>query len=47
MVITIAFVFLLLAFVCFVVAAINAPVPKINIMALGLAFFTVAQLVGR
>jgi len=32
-------------FVSFVLAAANAPIPRVNLVALGLAFVTLAQLV--
>lgn len=39
------FVLLLLALICFVLSAIPVPVPRINLTALGLAFFTLTLLI--
>jgi len=41
----ITLIFLIAALVIFLIAAINIPVPKINLIALGLACWVVAQLV--
>jgi hypothetical protein len=38
--------FLIAALVCFIAAAANAPV-RFNLIAIGLAFFTIAQLATR
>jgi hypothetical protein len=38
-------VFLGAAFVCLVLAAFSAPIPRVNLMALGLAFWVLAELV--
>lgn len=37
-------VLLLLGFVCFVVAALAFPVPRVNLVALGLAFWILVPL---
>jgi hypothetical protein len=42
---TIQFVFLLLAFICFIVAATNVAWPRINLIALGLAFWVLTLLI--
>jgi hypothetical protein len=39
-----ALVFLLVAFVCFALAAFGVPTGRVNLVALGLAFFTLAAL---
>lgn len=39
----IALILLILAFACFVVGAANFPIARINIVALGLAFWVAAQ----
>jgi hypothetical protein len=39
--------FLIAALVVFILAAIPVPVPRINLVALGLALFTAAFLVGK
>jgi hypothetical protein len=40
------FLLLLLAFLCFVAATFGAPVPRINLVALGLAFSILVPLIG-
>lgn len=40
-------VLLIVALVLFVLAAIAVPVPRVNLVAAGLAFWVAAQLVGR
>lgn len=40
----IQFVFLLLAFICFIVAATNFAWPRVNLIALGLAFWVLTLL---
>jgi hypothetical protein len=42
---TITFLLLLLAFICFVIAATSIPIPKVNLIGLGLALWVLAQLV--
>jgi hypothetical protein len=42
----IGFLMLLLALVCFVLAALNAAAPRVNLLALGLAFWVGAVLIG-
>lgn len=42
-----ALVFLIAALVLFLIAGIGVPVPRINLVALGLACWVVSQLVGR
>ena len=36
---------LLLAVICFIVAAAGVPIPRLNLIALGLAFFTATFLI--
>lgn len=43
-VITPRFVFLLIALVCFLFAALDARFPRVNLLAGGLVFVTLAQL---
>jgi hypothetical protein len=40
------FLLLLLAFICFVAATFGAAVPRINLVALGLAFWVLVSLIG-
>jgi hypothetical protein len=40
-------VFLIAALVCFILAALNATVPRINLVGAGLAFWIAAALVAR
>ncbi len=47
MVITIAVLFLVAALICFVLAAWPIVSSRLNLIALGLAFFTAAELVGK
>jgi hypothetical protein len=42
---TISFVFLLLAFICFIGAAVNPPWPRVNLIGLGLAFWVLTLLI--
>lgn len=43
---TIQFVFLLIAFVCFIASAVyNPPAPRFNLIGLGLAFWVLTYLV--
>jgi len=42
---TINMILLVVAFACFVVATFNPPFPRINIVALGLAFGTLSFLI--
>jgi hypothetical protein len=44
---TISMILLVIAFICFVASAANIPVPRVNIMSLGLAFWVLSLLVGR
>lgn len=39
-------ILLILAFICFVVAAIGVPAGRVNLIGLGLAFWVGAQLFG-
>lgn len=43
----IATILLVLAFACFVTAAAGFPVPRINLVALGLAFWVAVSFVGK
>lgn len=43
----IATILLVLAFVCFVIAAAAFPVPRVNLMALGLAFWVAVSFIGK
>ena len=45
MTITLHVILLLLAFVVFVLAALNVPSPRINLIGLGLALMVLAQLI--
>jgi len=36
--------FLMLAFVCFLIAFLSVPVPRVNVLALGLAFWVLVPL---
>jgi outer membrane biogenesis lipoprotein LolB len=45
--VTIHFLLLLAALVCFLLAACNAPVPRLNLMSLGLAFWVLTLLVPK
>jgi len=45
--ISLRLVFLVVAFVLFVLAACGVPTPRGNLTAAGLAFLTLAELVGR
>ncbi len=45
MTLTVHTLFLLIAILCFVLAALNVAVRKINLLAIGLAFFAAAFLV--
>lgn len=40
-------VFLIAALVLFILAAVSVPVPRVNLVAAGLACWVAAQLVGR
>ena len=42
---TVSTIFLIVALILFVLAAINAPVPKVNLIGAGLAFWVLAALV--
>lgn len=42
---TVQFVLLILAFVCFIVATANVPWPRVNLIALGLAFWVLTLLI--
>lgn len=39
-------VLLLIAFICFVLAAAQAPIPRCNLIGLGLAFWVLTELIG-
>lgn len=39
------FLFLLLAFACFVLAAIGIGLPRVNLLAAGLAFWVLTELI--
>ena len=43
----IATILLVLAFACFVIAAGGFPVPRVNLVALGLAFWVAVSFIGR
>jgi hypothetical protein len=43
----ISLIFLVAALVLFIIAAINVPVPRVNLVAAGLACWVVSLLVGR
>lgn len=43
----IAMIFLIAALVLFIIAAVNAPVPRVNLVAAGLACWVASQLAGR
>jgi hypothetical protein len=43
--VTIDLVLLLLAFVCFVLAALQVPSPRANLVAVGLAFWVLSLLI--
>jgi hypothetical protein len=45
-VVTIALVLLVAAFILFVLAAISIPVPRVNLVAAGLACWVLAMLLG-
>lgn len=45
MVLTVKTLMLWLALICFIVAAIGVPVPRVSLVALGLAFLTAFMLV--
>jgi len=42
---TISFIFLVLAFLCFIAAAVNPPWPRVNLIGLGLAFWVLTLLI--
>lgn len=42
---TIQFIFLLIAFLCFIIAATNVVWPRVNLTALGLAFWVLTYLI--
>ena len=44
---TIALIFLIAALVLFIIAGINIPVPRVNLVAFGLACWVASQLFGR
>ncbi|MGF6792758.1 hypothetical protein [Paraburkholderia sp. 35.1] len=44
---TLSTVLLVVALVLFVLAAISVPVPRINLVGAGLAFWVLAQLLGQ
>jgi hypothetical protein len=44
--ITVTTLLLILALVCFIIAASGWPVPRVNLVALGLAFWVAVYLVG-
>lgn len=44
--ITLSVLLLVIAFICFVLAAISVPIPRVNLIALGLALWVLAVLVG-
>lgn len=44
---TLATIFLIVALICFILAAFNVPAGPISMIGLGLAFVVAAQLVGR
>lgn len=44
---SISMILVLIAVLCWFVAALNVPVPRINMTALGLVFFGASILVGR
>ena len=43
---TVGFILMIAAFILFLIAAIGVPVPRINLMAAGLACWSLAVLVG-
>ncbi|MGF6839912.1 hypothetical protein QF001_003779 [Paraburkholderia youngii] len=43
--VTLSLILLVIAFVCFVVAALLTQVPKVNLVAVGLALWELAQLI--
>lgn len=43
---TINLILLVLSFVCFVLAALNVPSPRVSLTPLGLAFWTLSLLIG-
>lgn len=43
--VTIHLVLLLLAFICFVIAALGVPSPRVNLLALGLALWVLDLLI--
>jgi hypothetical protein len=45
-VVTISLILLVAAFILFVLAAISVPVPRVNLVAAGLACWVLAQLLG-
>lgn len=38
-------VFLILALICFIAGAVNAPLPRVNLVSLGLAFWVLTLLI--
>ena len=43
---TVAALLLILAFICFIIAAIGVAISRVNLIALGLSLVTLAQLLG-
>lgn len=43
--ITVTVILLVFAFVCFTLAALNVPSSRVNLVALGLAFWSLAELI--
>lgn len=39
-------ILLIIAFICFILATIPVPVPRVNLTAMGLAFWVLAVLLG-
>jgi hypothetical protein len=44
---TVSLILIVVALVLFVLAAISVPVPRINLIGAGLAFYVLAQLIAR
>jgi hypothetical protein len=43
---SIALILLVIAFICFLVSAIGIPVPRVNLVAMGLALWVLSILIG-
>lgn len=44
---TISLILLIMAFICFILGAVNWPPSPVNLTALGLAFWVLSILIGR